>query len=95
LLKGIKKGTSVQRPKLPGYCKGGLVLVTYPKAGVKVKDGLLRFPLGSKVTTWFALDALHLPMPSNINFSDVKEFRIVRGNKCFYIEYVYKQHDIQ
>jgi hypothetical protein len=61
----------VQPPKLPGYRKGGLVLVTYPKAGVKLKDGLLRFPLGSKVKTWFGLDAFHLPMPSNINFSNI------------------------
>jgi hypothetical protein len=71
LLKRIKKGALVQPPKLPGYRKGGLVLVTYPKAGVKLKDGLLRFPLGSKVKTWFGLDAFHLPMPSNINFSNI------------------------
>lgn len=94
LLKGIKKGTVEQRPKLPGYRKGGLVLVTYPKPDVKLKNGLLRFPLGSKVKAWFGLDAFYLPMPSNLNFADIKEFRIVPRNKCFYIEYVYKQHEI-
>ncbi|MDJ0795374.1 MAG: transposase [Calothrix sp. MO_167.B12] len=94
LLKGIKKGTVVQRPKLPGYRKGGLALVTYPKADVKLKDGLLRFPLGSKVKTWFGLDAFYLPMPSNLHFADIKEFRILPRNKCFYIEYVYKHCDI-
>jgi IS605 OrfB family transposase len=94
LLKGIKKGTVVQRPKLPGYRKGGLALVTYPKADVKLKDGLLRFPLGSKVKTWFGLDAFYLPMPSNIIFADIKEFRILPRNKCFYIEYVYKQCNV-
>ncbi len=94
LLKGIKKGTVDQRPKLPGYRKGGLALVTYPKADVKYKDGFLRFPLGGKVKTWFGLDAFHLPMPSNLKFSDIKEFRIVPRNKYFYIEYVYKQSDV-
>ncbi|MDZ8258480.1 transposase [Nostoc sp. ChiQUE01b] len=93
LLKSIKKGTVDQRPKLPGYRKGGLALVTYPKADVKLKDKLLRFPLGSKVKSWFGLDAFYLPMPSNLNFADIKEFRILPRNKCFYIEYVYKQHD--
>ncbi|OKH41546.1 RNA-guided endonuclease InsQ/TnpB family protein, partial [Scytonema sp. HK-05] len=94
LLKGIKKGTVDQHPKMPGYRKGGLALVTYPKADVKLKNGLLRFPLGSKVKAWFRLDAFYLPMPSNLKFADIKEFRIVPRNKCFYIEYVYKQLDI-
>lgn len=39
LLKGIKKGTVDQRPKLPEYRKGGLALVTYPKADIKLKNG--------------------------------------------------------
>lgn len=92
LLKGIKKGTVEQHPRLPGYRKGGLALVTYPKADVKLKDGLLRFPLGSKVKAWFGLDAFYLPMPSNLEFEDIKEFRIVPRNKCFYIESVYKKY---
>jgi IS605 OrfB family transposase len=94
LLKGIKKGTVQQRPKLPGYRKGGLALITYPKADVKLKDRLLRFPLGSKVKAWFGLDAFYLPMPSNLKFADIKEFRIVPRNQCFYIEYVYKQQEL-
>ena len=44
LLKGIKSGTVTQHPKLPGYKKDSLKLVTFPKADVKLKDGLLRFP---------------------------------------------------
>ncbi|MBC5798055.1 IS200/IS605 family element transposase accessory protein TnpB [Sphaerospermopsis sp. LEGE 00249] len=94
LLKGIKEGTVEQRPKLPGYRKGGLALVTYPKADVKLQEGLLRFPLGTKVKTWFGLDAFYLPMPSNIEFKSIKELRILPRNKCFYIEYVYKQPDV-
>ena len=91
---GIKEGTVEQCPRLPGYRKGGLALVTYPKADVKLKDGLLRFPLGTKVKIWFGLDAFYLPMPSNIDYNSIREFRIVPRNKCFYIEYVYKQPDI-
>lgn len=33
-------------------------------------------------------------MPSNLSFVNIKEFRIVPRNKCFYIEYIYKQPDI-
>jgi IS605 OrfB family transposase len=94
LLECIRKGTVEQRPKLPGYRKGGLTPVTYPKADVKLKNGWLRFPLGSKVKTWFGLEAFYLPMPSNLKFADIKEFRIVPRNKCFYIDYVYKQPGI-
>lgn len=69
-------------------------MVTYPRADVKLKDGLLRFPLGSKVKTWFGLEAFHLPMPSNLKFADIKEFRIVPRNSCFYVEYVYKHPEV-
>lgn len=94
LVKAFKNGKVDQRPRLPGYRTKGLTLVTYPKADVKLKDGLLRFPLGSKVKTWFGLDAFYLPMPSNLKFSNIKEFRVVPRNKCFYIEYVYKQPEV-
>jgi putative transposase len=90
LLSSVKKGTVYQCPKLPGYRKGGLSLATFPCADVKLKDGVLRFPLGSKVKTWFGLDAFYLPMPSNLNYSDIKEIRILPRNQCFYAEFVYK-----
>jgi putative transposase len=90
LLKAALKGTIAQKPKLPGYRKGGLALVTFPKADVKLKDGLLRFPLGSKVKTWFNLDAFYLPMPSNLHFTNIREIRILPRNQCFYAEFVYK-----
>jgi putative transposase len=57
LLKGIKEGRVTQRPKLPGYRQSGMALVTFTGRSVKLKDGMLRFPLGSKVKTWFGLDA--------------------------------------
>ncbi len=90
LLKAYRSGTIAEHPKLPNYRKKGLTLVTYPSQAVKLKDGLLRFPLGSKVKTWFGLDAFYLPMPSNLDYKSVREFRILPRNGCFYVEFVYK-----
>ncbi|MEH1796813.1 transposase [Nostoc sp.] len=59
------------------------------------RRSLLRFPLGSKVKIWFGLDAFYLPMPSNLNFSDIREIRILPRNQCFYAEFVYKMPDVQ
>ena len=103
LLKGIAKGTVDGRPKLPGYKKNALKLVAFPIADVKLKDGLLRFPLGAhvsggklppgtllgKVKTWFGLDAFYLPMPSNLDYKSLREIRIVPRNRCYYVEFVY------
>ena len=90
LSKLFKSGKLANKPKLPQYKKNSLKLATFPKADVKLKDGLLRLPLGSKVKTWFGLDAFYLPMPSNLNFTDIKEIRILPRNRCFYAEFVYK-----
>jgi IS605 OrfB family transposase len=95
LLKGIKNGTVTQRPKLPGYRQGGMALVTFTGRSVKLKDGMLRFPLGSKVKAWFGLDAFFLPMPSNLDFKTIREYRILPRNGCFYLEFVYKTTDFQ
>jgi putative transposase len=90
LLKALKLGTVDQRPKLPGYRKGGLSLVTFPGQAVKLKPEGLRFPLGTKVKTWFGLDAFYLPMPSNLEHKAIREYRILPRNGCFYLELVYK-----
>ncbi len=90
LLKGIKNGTVTQKPKLPGYRKPGLNLVTFPGQAIKLKDGKLRFPLGTKVKVWFGLDAFYVPMPSNLEHKDIKEYRILPRNNEFYLELVYK-----
>jgi putative transposase len=95
LLKGVKKGTVTQRPKLPGYRQGGMAVVTFTGRSVKLKDGMLRFPLGSKVKAWFGLDAFFLPMPSNLDFKSIREYRILPRNGCFYLELIYKTTDIQ
>jgi IS605 OrfB family transposase len=95
LLKGIKKGTVTQRPKLPGYRQSGMAIVTFTGRSVRLKDGMLRFPLGSKVKAWFGLDCFFLPMPSNLDFNGIREYRILPRNGCFYLELVYKTEEIQ
>jgi IS605 OrfB family transposase len=95
LLKGIKNGTVTQRPKLPGYRQSGMALVTFTGRSVKLKDGMLRFPLGSKVKAWFGLDSFLLPMPSNLEFKAIREYRILPRNGCFYLELIYKTENMQ
>jgi IS605 OrfB family transposase len=94
VLKGIKNGTVTQRPKLPGYRQNGMALVTFTGRSVKLKNGMLRFPLGSKVKAWFGLDAFFLPMPSNLDFKAIREYRILPRNGCFYLELIYKTEKI-
>ena len=93
LLKGIKKGTVTQKPKLPGYRKGGLSLVSFPHQAVKLKSQGLRFPLGLKVKAWFGLDSFFLPMPTNLKYESIREYRILPRNNCFYLELVYKTEE--
>ncbi len=95
LLKGMGKGTVTQRPRLPNYRQGGLALVTYTGRSVRLKDGLLRFPLGSKVKAWFGLDAFYLPRPTNLDYKAIREYRILPRNGSFYLELVYKSKDVQ
>ncbi len=91
LLKGIKNGTVAQKPKLPNYrTSGGLAVATFTGRSIKLKNGMLRFPLGSLVKTWFGVDSFYLPMPSNLDFKDIREVRILPRNRCFYAEFVYK-----
>ena len=95
LLKGIRSGTVTQRPRLPNYRQGGLALVTYTWRSVKLKDGLLRFPLGTKVKAWFGLDAFYLPLPTNLDHKAIREYRILPRNGCFYLELIYKTETVQ
>jgi IS605 OrfB family transposase len=92
LVKAYQEGRIENKPRLPKYRKkGGLALVSYPGQALKLKDGNIRVPLGKQVKCWFGLDSFTLPMPSNINFADIKELRILPRNKCFYAEFVYKK----
>ena len=78
------------KPRLPKYRKGGLNVVTYPKQSLKLIDGEIRIPLGTKVKAWFGIDSFNIPMPSNREFKNIRELRILPRNQCFYVEFVYK-----
>ena len=95
LLEGVKKGTVTQKPKLPGYRDGGLSLVTFPNQAVKLKPEGLRFPLGKKVKAWFSLEAFYLPMPSNLDYKAIREYRILPRNGTFYLELIYRLPQVQ
>ena len=91
LLTKSKKGELNQKPRVPNYRKpGGLFTVTYPKKWLKLVDNLIRFPLGNQVKAWFGITEFFLPMPSNLEWSDIKEIRILPRNRQFYAEFVYQ-----
>jgi len=91
LLTKSKKGELNQKPKVPNYRKpGGLFTVTYPKKWLKLVNNLIRFPLGNQVKAWFGITEFFLPMPSNLEWSDIKEIRILPRNRQFYAEFVYQ-----
>ena len=90
LIKAYKAGGITDRPRIPNYRKKqGLALVSYPKQALKLKNGLVRVPLGKTCKRWFGLDSFNILMPSNLNFADIKELRILPRNKCFYFEFIY------
>jgi IS605 OrfB family transposase len=90
LNKLFKQGKLAEKPRPPKYRKGGLNVVSYPKQALKLIDGNIRIPLGSKVKAWFGIDSFTIPMPSNLEFKDIRELRILPRNQCFYAEFVYK-----
>lgn len=85
-----KRGELAEKPKPPKYRKGGLNVVSYPKQALRLVDGCIRIPLGRQVLAWFGIDSITLKLPSNLNFEDIKELKILPRNRCFYLEYVYK-----
>ncbi|HBL12432.1 MAG TPA: transposase [Cyanobacteria bacterium UBA11162] len=86
----FQQGKLASKPKPPKYRQGGLNVVTYPKQALRLIDGNIRIPLGSKVKTWFGIDSFTIPMPSNLDFKTIRELRILPRNRCFYAEFVYK-----
>ncbi len=82
------------KPKPPNYLKGSkLFKVAYPNSGGQkptLIDGKLRFSLGLTVKRWFGVAEFFLPMPSNIDYSKVKEFTILPKNGAFYLEMSYE-----
>jgi IS605 OrfB family transposase len=90
LLKKSHNGELAQKPNFPNYRKsGGYQVVSFPKRALKLIDGQIRFPLGLQVKAWFGLRDFFLPMPSNLDFSLIREVRILPRNGCFYAEFVY------
>jgi putative transposase len=89
LVSKAKKGDLNQKPKFPGYrVSGGMNKVSFC-ADFKLVGSLIRMPLGGLCKAWFGLSKFFVPMPSNLNFEDIRQVRIVPKNGCFYAEYVY------
>ncbi len=79
-----------QRPKPPTYRKAGLFTVSYPKRWLKIVNNQVRLPLGRQVKAWLGLAEFFIDMPSNLDWKQIKEVRILPRNGAFYAEFVYK-----
>ncbi|WP_089093041.1 RNA-guided endonuclease InsQ/TnpB family protein [Nodularia sp. NIES-3585] len=96
------KGQLHFQPKVPDYLTGSkLFKVAYPNSGGQrplIVNGQLRFSLGLTVKRWFGISEFFLPMPSNVDYSQVKEFTILPKNGAFYLEMSYEvekpKHDL-
>lgn len=90
-----REGKLEDKPSLPRYRKrNGLTTISYPGKWLKLKNNQIKFSLGKQVKAWFGIDSFTLPMPSNLDFKDIVEIRILPRNQCFYAEFVYKQKEI-
>jgi IS605 OrfB family transposase len=88
------KGQLHFKPKPPDYLKGSkLFKVAYPNSGGQkpmLVNRQLRFSLGLTVKRWFGISEFFLPMPSNVDYSKIKEFTIIPKNGAFYLEMSYE-----
>ncbi|MBW4469237.1 MAG: transposase [Stenomitos rutilans HA7619-LM2] len=89
LLKLWRRGELAEKPSLPNYRKAGLFTVSYPKRWLKLFEEGIRIPLGAQVKAWFGIEEIFLPMPSNLDWQQIKEVRILPRNGAFYAEFVY------
>jgi len=90
------EGKLEHKPKPPKYRKsGGFAPVVYSAKWIKLTKKGIKCPLGKQVKVWFGLDCFYLPMPTNLEFSEIKEVRIVPRNNCFYAEYVTVAPDLK
>ena len=94
LVKAAKKSEVSQKPKLPNYCKSIMTVATFTGRSLKLIDGMIRFPLGTKVKAWFGIDSFYLPMLSNLDFKSIREVRILPRNRQFYAEFVYQVDEV-
>ncbi|HEY9631942.1 MAG TPA: transposase [Coleofasciculaceae cyanobacterium] len=95
LNKLFNQGKLVDKPRLPKYRKAGLNVVSYPKQALKLMEGQIRLPLGTKVKAWFGIDSFNIPMPGNLDFKQIRELRILPRNQFFYAEFVYKLSSVE
>jgi len=89
LLKLWKSGKLTEKPRPPKYRKKGFFTVSYPVKWLKLTPEGIRIPLGQQVKAWFGLGEIYLHKPSNLEWKDIKEIRILPRNHCFYAEFVY------
>ncbi len=91
LIKKWYAGELEHQPRIPNYRKkGGMDVAVYPARFVKCLGDKIRLGLGRQVKVWFGIDNLTIPLPSNLDFKQIKEIRILPRNKCFYAEFVYQ-----
>jgi len=90
LLEKSKTGDLAQIPKFPKYRRGDFQVVSFPKRALRLKGNRIRLPLGLRVKAWFGLKEFFLPMPSNLDFTLLREVRILPRNGVFYAEFVYQ-----
>lgn len=100
--KGLSKlfqaGGLEHRPRFPNYRKkDGLHLVAYPKQalGKKLINSQISIPLGQRAFRWFGLKNFLIHLPSNLDYKDIRELRILPRNGQFYAEFVYKTEAVQ
>lgn len=89
------KGELKDEPKLPNYRKkNGLAQITYPKQALQFNKNKreVRLPLGKEFKDNFGFKEIWIDFPSNLNFDNIKELRIIPRNLAFYAEWVYKTH---
>ncbi|NES68342.1 MAG: hypothetical protein F6K24_25460 [Okeania sp. SIO2D1] len=67
-----------------------MAVITYPKQALKLELGKVKLPLGLKVKAAFKIDSFFLDFPSNLEFKEIREIRILPRNDCFYVEWVYE-----
>ena len=85
------EGTIDKHPKLPSYRdKGGMAVASYPKQALKLKGDQVRIPLGKTLKAWFGLSEFFVSFPSNLDFKEINEVRILPRNREFYVEWVYE-----
>ena len=90
-----RKGDLNQKPKFPSYrTSGGYNKISFC-ADFKLVGDKIRMPMGLLCKAWFGISEFFVPMPSNLDFSVIRQVRIVPRNRCFYVEYVYGVNSVQ